>query len=235
MKTFLPLLAGAMLMTAPANAHDTSSHDGVGKITVSGTGNSYQAPDIATVSTGVVTQGSTAREALSANSKKMNATINALVAAGVQRRHIQTSQLSLNPQYTKYSSNNSGRRINGYEARNTVTARSEDIDSVGDMIDALVDAGANNINGINFGIKDSAAAKSEARREAVKNARSKAEEMAAAAGVSLGRVLQMSESSYQGGPQPMMRAMSMEADMGTPIAGGEQTLSVTVNITYAID
>lgn len=221
-------------MTAtPAHSHE----DHIGKITVSGTGNSYQAPDIATVSTGVVTQASTAQEALSDNNRQMNATIDALLAAGILRRHIQTSQLSLNPRYD-YSKTTREQRIVGYEARNTVSARSEDISSVGDMIDALVKAGANNINGINFGIKDAEGAKSEARREAVKSARRKAEEMALAAGVRLGRIVQMSESS-QGfrPPQPMMMRASMGgmADESAPVEGGEQTLSVTVSITYAIE
>ncbi|NNE57835.1 MAG: SIMPL domain-containing protein [Hellea sp.] len=234
MKALFPLLAGALLMTtAPASAHD-SHIDTIGKISVSATGNSYQAPDIATVSAGVVTQGVTAQDAMRANARQMTAVFDALKAAGIQQRHIQTSQLSLNPQYDY--TNRQKPRITGYEARNTVTAHSEDLDQVGPMLDALVTAGANNINGTNFSIKDAEAAKSDARREAVIDARRKAGEMAEAAGVSLGRILQMSESSHQSGPQPMMRTMAMEsAGASTPIAGGEQTLSVTVNITYAID
>ena len=233
MKALLPLLAGVMLMTAtPSFAHDTETS--IGKITVSATGNSYQAPDVATVSAGVVTQAATAQEAMRANASQMNAVMDSLKAAGIQQRHIQTSQLSLNPQYDYQ--NRKQPRITGYEARNTVTARSEDLDQVGPMLDALVSSGANNINGINFSIKDAKAAKSEARIEAVKDARRKAEEMAAAAGVSLGKILQMSESSHQSGPRPMMRAMAMDtAESSTPIAGGEQALSVTVNMTFAID
>lgn len=235
MKAFFPLIAGALLMTAtPACAQSHDHADTLGKISVSATGNSYQAPDVATVSAGVVSQGATAKDAMGDNARRMNSVFDALKAAGIQQRHIQTSQLSLNPQYDY--TNRKQPRITGYEARNTVTARSEDLDQVGPMLDALVTAGANNINGINFSIKDAEGAKSEARREAVKDARRKADEMATAAGVRLGRILQMSESSYQAGPQPqMMRAMSMESDMATPISGGEQALSVTVNITYAID
>jgi len=235
MKSLLSLFAGALLMTAtPVNAQDHHHQDTIGKITVSGVGKSYQAPDVATVSAGVVTQAATAQNAMSANAKKMNSIFASLEAAGIQKRHIQTSQLSLNPQYDYQDRRKP--RITGYEARNTVTARSENLDQVGPMLDALVEAGANNINGINFSIKDAEAAKSEARREAVKNARRKAEEMATAAGVRLGRILHMSESSQSFQPQPMMmRAMAADMEQSTPIAGGEQTLAVSVHISYAID
>lgn len=235
MKAFFPLIAGALLMTAaPANAQNHHHEDTIGKISVSGVGKSYQAPDVASVSAGVVTQASTAQVAMSANATKMNAVISSLKAAGIQSRHIQTSQLTLNPQYDY--SNRKQPRITGYEARNTVMARSENLDQVGPMLDALIEAGANNINGINFSIKDAEAAKSEARREAVRNARRKAEEMATAAGIRLGRILNMSESSHSFRPQPMMmRGMAADMAESTPVEGGEQTLSVTVNMVFAIE
>jgi len=236
MKTVLSLIAGALLMTAtPACAQSHHHEDMIGKISVSGVGKSYQAPDVASVSAGVVTQAPTAQLAMQKNSKKMNAVITSLKSAGIQERHIQTSQLSLNPQYDY--TNRKQPRITGYQARNTVSARSENLDQVGPMLDALIEAGANNINGIQFSIKDAEAAKSEARRAAVKDARRKAEEMATAAGIRLGRILQMSEST--GGfqpPQPMMmRAAMSDMAESTPVQGGEQTLAVTVNIIYAID
>lgn len=236
MKAILTLFAGVLLMTANAAYAQSHHHDDtIGKISVSGVGNSYQAPDVASVSAGVVTQAATAQDAMKKNSTKMNAVIASLKAAGIQTRHIQTSQLSLNPQYDY--SNRQQPRITGYQARNTVSARSENLDQVGPMLDALIEAGANNINGIQFSIKDAEAAKSEARREAVKNARRKAEEMATAAGIRLGRILLMTESSHQFSPPQPMMMRSMAADMAesTPVQGGEQTLSVTVNMTFAID
>lgn len=228
------MLGGALVLAVPAMAHDAA--DGPGQISVSATGNSYQAPDLATVSAGVVTQAPTAQDAMSANAAQMSAIFDALKSAGIQRRHIQTSQLSLNPQYD-YKQNRNQPRITGYEARNTVSARSEDLSQVGPMIDALVTAGANNINGVNFGIKDSVAAKSDARKSAIEEARRKAGEMAAASGVSLGRILSVSESTHGARPMPQMmgRAMAMESmDVATPISGGEQTLSVTVNMVFEI-
>ncbi len=236
MKLLYSMLVGATLLTAScANAQSSDmTETPVGQISVSATGQSYQAPDTATVSAGVVTQSSTASGAMSANAAQMNRTIEELLKAGIEKRHIQTSQLSLQPRYD-YSDRRAP-KITGYEARNTVSAKSEDIDKVGAMLDALVNAGANNINGVTFSIKDPEDAQSEARKEAVKKARKKAEEMASAAGVSLGRIIMMSEGG--GGfspPQPvMMRAQAMDMAESTPVAAGEQTLSVSVNMTFAI-
>ena len=230
------VISGALLWAAPAMAHETL--DGPGQISVSATGNSYQAPDLATVSAGVVTQAPNAQDAMKANAEKMTAIFDALESAGVHKRHIRTSQLSLNPQYD-YKETRNQPRIIGYQARNTVSAKSDDLERVGPMIDALVSAGANNINGVNFGIKDSVAAKSKARKSAVVEARQKAEEMAEAAGLSLGRILRMNENTHSSGvPQRMANVMhemqGAAADMSTSISGGEQTLSVTVNITFEI-
>ncbi len=236
MKMLYSMLVGATLLTAScANAQSSDMNENpVGQISVSATGQSYQVPDTATVSAGVVTQASTASGAMSANAAQMNRTIDELLKAGIEKRHIQTSQLSLQPRYDY--SNRQAPKITGYEARNTVSAKSENIDKVGAMLDALVTAGANNINGVSFSIKDPEDAQSEARKEAVKKARKKAEEMANAAGVGLGRIMQISEGG--GGfspPQPMMmRAAAMDTAESTPVAAGEQTLSVTVNMTFAI-
>ncbi len=235
MKQLLALMTGIILMTACAEAHTPdSSHDSSGKITVSATGQSFQAPDTAMVSAGVVTQGATAGAAMQANASQMTRTIDALLAAGIERRHIQTSSLTLQPRYD-YQDRRSP-TITGYEARNTVRAKSEDIETVGAMLDALVSAGANNISGVNFGIKDSEAAQSAARKEAIKKARAKAQEMAMAAGVGLGDIVSISEGGGYSQPQPMMmaRGMAMDEAVSTPVEAGEQSLSVTVNMTFTI-
>lgn len=233
MKTIFPLIAGAALMTAsPANAQNCCQPK-AGQISVSATGNSFMVPDRASVSAGVVTQAGTAGEAMQANARQMNAVFAELERAGITRRNIRTSQLSLQPRMDYQ--NRQEPNIVGYEARNTVTAISENVESVGPMLDALVRAGVNNINGVNFEVKDQAAAQSEARMAAVKAARKKAEEMAAAAGVRLGRVVTINEGgSYNNGPQPLMRAAYGAAE-STQVAAGEQAISVTVTVTYAID
>ncbi len=241
MKKFILITASVLAMScSPMNAQDSAAHDTAervmseGKLYVSATGNAAQAPDVASVSAGVVTQAPTAADAMRANAELMNSAFAALKKAGIEKRNITTSQMSLQPQYDYQ--NRKAPRITGYEVRNTISAKSYNLDDVGPMLDALVSAGVNNINGVTFSIKDSKSAKNKAREQAIKDARTKAESMAKAAGVSLGKVLEIRESGNSR-PQPTMymaRSMSDSAQ-STPVAAGEQTLSVTVNITYALD
>lgn len=239
MKKIILITASILAIScSPVNAHDipaASQHESTqGKLYVSATGHAAQAPDQASVSAGVVTQGRTAGDAMEKNARQMNAAFAALKKAGIKERDIQTSQMSLQPQY-----NYQDRKapvITGYEVRNTVSARTDSLSSVGPMLDALVSAGINNINSVNFSIKNSKSAKNKARMDAIAQARIKAESMAKAAGVSLGNVLEIRENANNHSPRPMMMAQRMEMDAGsTPIAAGEQTLSVTVNITYALE
>lgn len=234
--TFFSGLALALIACSPATAHNPEGHmSDTGQISVSAVGDSQRTPDMATVSAGVVSQAATAGEAMSANAAQMTRAFAELKKAGLKDKDIQTSQLSLQPRYDYQERKNP--RITGYEARNTVTARTYDLGNVGSMIDALIKAGANNINGISFGVKDTKDAKSEARIEAIKNAQDKAKEMAAAAGVRLGKVRSITEGSVHAIPQPMMmaRGAAMEAMQSTPVAAGEQTLTVTVNMVFDID
>lgn len=239
MKKIVLITASILAMSCSSNAHETGSdpahHEmSQGKIHVSGTGHAAQAPDQASVSAGVVSEGTTAGEAMRKNASRMTSTFTALKKAGIKDRDIQTSQMSLQPRYDY--TNRQKPRITGYEVRNTVSAKSDDLENVGPMLDALVEAGVNNINGVTFSIKDSKTAKGKAREDAIANAKEKADQMAKAAGVRLGRILEIRESGggYQP-PQPMMMARGMAADESTPIAAGEQTLSVTISLTYAID
>jgi len=239
MKKIVLITASILAMSCSSNTPEASAdptHHEIsqGKIYVSGTGHAAQAPDQASVSAGVVSEGTTAGEAMRKNAARMTSTFAALKKAGIDDRDIQTSQMSLQPRYDYQ--NRQKPRITGYEVRNTVSAKSDDLENVGPMLDALVDAGVNNINGVNFSIKDAKSAKAKAREDAIANAKAKADAMAKSAGVRLGKILEIRESS--GGhrpPQPMMMARGMAEDVSTPIAAGEQTLSVTVSMTYAID
>lgn len=223
---------------APASApHASPVESRTSSLDVTATGKVSAAPDRATVSAGVVTEGKTAQQAMVANATKMNSVFEELKAAGIPENNIQTSQLSLQPRYN-YQDRQTP-TIDGYEARNTVTAKSEDLQSVGAMLDALVKAGVNNIGGINFSIDNPDDAMNEARAKAISAAKLKAETMAEAAGVKLGKLLNMSEANTGGQPRPMMmqagfRSDSMES-APTPIASGEQSLEVTVNLSYAIE
>jgi len=234
MTPLLPLAAAALAacnMTTPAAADP--HYPPLAQITVSASSDVSSAPDVATVSAGVVTRGLTAGEAMQENANLMTRVFEQLSKAGVKGKDVQTSQLSLQPQYNYQDRSNP--RITGYETRNTVTARTYDLDNVGPMLDALVKAGVNNINNVQFGIRDPKSAQEIARAAAIKEARAKAEAMADAAGVRLGPLQSLSESRGGGRPQPMMMARSMAMDeSSTPVAQGEQTITVTVNMVYQI-
>ncbi|HFB54863.1 MAG TPA: SIMPL domain-containing protein [Hellea balneolensis] len=246
MKKFILITASILAMScSPISAQNGNAQSGAmseahhmqqaGKLYVSATGHAAQAPDRASVSAGVVSQAPTAGEAMRANARQMSSAFAALKKAGIKERNIQTSQMSLQPQYDYQ--NRKAPRITGYEVRNTITAKTYDLDNVGSMLDALVSSGVNNINGVTFSIKDPKAAKDKARTDAIVEARARAESMAKAAGIKLGKVFEIRENSNSA-PRPTMYAARMMADSAestTPISAGEQTLSVTVSITYLID
>ena len=231
------LFAAAFVLTAcnpGAPTYISTGRAAQPSLNVSATGYANATPDRATVSAGVIQQGKTAREAMMGNATLMTAVFDELEAAGIPKSDITTSQLSLQPQYDYR--NRSKPTIKGYEARNTVMVKSDDIEQVGAMLDALVRAGVNNINKVNFSVKEPKSAMEEARQDAIREAKEKAESMAEAAGVKLGPLLSMNESNRGGvTPQPRMMAASMEmGEATTPISAGEQTMSVTVNLSYGI-
>lgn len=202
-------------------------------ISVSGLGEVKSPPDMATISTGVVSEAASAKDALAKNNVAMAAVIAALKNAGVNEEDIQTSGFSVNPKYPPYQQG-VVQRIVGYTVSNTVTASVKNLKNLGPILDTLVQSGSNSINGISFDIDDPKKALNEARTKAVADARAKAELYANAAGVSLGHVVQISESSAVTPPMPMMvRAQAADA-ASVPIAAGQQTVSATVSIVYEI-
>jgi len=216
-----------------APTYITTGNNAQASLNVSATGSVSATPNRAMVTAGVVSEGKTAREAMIGNATKMTSVFEELEAAGILKKNIQTSQLSLQPRYD-YRDRRAP-TISGYEARNTVTAKSEDLDTVGAMLDALVKAGVNNINGVNFSVNNPDAALAEARATAIKDAKAKAQAMADAAGVKLGKLMSLNESNFNASPRPMaMMSARMESDAVTPIAAGEQSMNVTVNMRYAI-
>lgn len=199
-------------------------------ITVTGEGVVDVAPDMATLSLGVTTQADTAAEALAANSTSLDRVLANLAAAGIEPRDIQTSNLSLNPNWTGYDSTP---RITGYVAANIVTVRIRALDRLGVVLDTVVADGANTLNGLTFGLADPEPALNDARREAVLAARAKAELLAEAAGVTLGRIVSISEAALPSFPQPMFR--TNDAAMSVPVAGGELGMSASVTVFYEIN
>ena len=223
------LTLAMMLLSAPASAQTPA--DFPPAISVTGEAQISVAPDIAFVDAGVATDAKTAREASEANNAAMAKVFVALKAANIDARDIQTSRLSLQPQYAPNRSGPSP--VVGYRASNRVTVRIHDVSKVAGAIDTLVGAGANDIGNVGFEVSQASKLLDDAREKAVADARRKAEIYARAAGVALGAPLSISEG---GAPQPMFRNKMVAgiAASPTPIAQGEETLSISVSITWAI-
>jgi uncharacterized protein len=223
-----PLMA-AMLLATPALA----DNERPAMISVSGEATVSVPPDLAEIDGGFTAEGKTAREASDATNTAMGKVLLALKAAGVEEKDIQTSRLSLHPQ-TQNTPNRAGPpSIVGYRAGNHVTIRLRDVTKVASVIDILVGAGANDIGGINFMVSTASKLLDEAREQAFADARRKAEIYAKAAGVTLGAPLSIAEGSAS---VPMFRSKMVMAPMvaAAPVAQGEETLSVTVNVSWAI-
>jgi uncharacterized protein YggE len=226
------VLSALILSTALALplANVARAEEPVRSISVTGTGTVEAAPDMATLMIGVTTQAATAAEALAGNSKATDAVIARLTASGVEARDMQTSNLSINPNWTGYDS--STPTISGYVASNMLTVRVRALDTTGAVLDAAVADGANTLNGMTFGLADPEPAYKEARKEAVADARDKAELLATAAGVKLGQVLSITDAGAMTDPAPMYR--DAVAASPVPVVGGELGLVANVSVTWEI-
>jgi len=218
--------AMAIALTAPASAQEARPP----MIVVTGTGTVEAAPDMATLSIGVTTQGESAAAALAANSAAVEAVMARLSAAGIEARDMQTSNLSLYPNW--HSSDSLAPSITSYVASNQLTIRVRQLDGLGAVLDAAVTDGANTLNGLTFGLADPEPVLDEARKEAVAAARARAELLATAAGVTLGRIVSISEGIDRSDPSPMYRAEVSAAPV--PVAAGELGLSANVTIQFEI-
>lgn len=224
-------IALAAMTATPAFAGD---HDMPRTISLTGHGEVRLAPDIAIVSLGVSNDADAAKDALAANSTAMRAVLAALQSAGVAEKDTQTSNFSIQPRYT-FTNDGKPPVLAGYTVANSVTVVVRKIDSLGAVLDAVVQAGSNTVNGIQFDVSKPEAALDEARKLAVADARHKAEILAAAGKVELGHILSIAEAGSPPPPGPIMRsAMKMDAAPPVPIAQGEQSLAVDVNIVWEI-
>ncbi|MGL4320257.1 MAG: SIMPL domain-containing protein [Paracoccaceae bacterium] len=198
-------------------------------ITVTGEGVVATAPDQATISLGVTTNADTAVAALAANSEAMAKVTEQLKAAGVAPADLQTSNLSLNPNWTGYDSSSSP-EIAGYSATNMLTVRVRDLEALGAILDAAVSDGANTMNGVTFGLAEPNPVMHEARARAVADATSRATVLATAAGASLGQIVSIIEGGTFPGPAPMFRAQ----DASVPVENGELAMTASVTVTFEI-
>lgn len=228
----LSLLAALVLSTALALPTLAAAQGVVNQLTVTGEGRVDVVPDMATVTLGVTSVADTAAAALAENSAQVATVIENLKAAGIEARDVQTSGLSLNPNWTNYGTD-SQPRIEGYTAQNMVTVRVRALDTLGTVLDAAVKDGANTLNGLTFGLSNPQPVEDAARAAAVKDARRKADVLTGAAAVLLGPVLSITESTGYAQPMPMFRADAASAP-GVPVAGGELTVGASVTIVYGI-
>ena len=193
-------------------------------------------PDVATISTGVVTRGADTNTAMRQNAEQMAKVMAALKAAGISERDIQTSGINLNPQYV-YQQNETP-RITGYEARNTVSVKVRDLTKLGKIMDTLVAQGANELNGPSFEVDKPDEAYDEARRAALEKAQARAEMYAKTLGLRVRRIVSIDEGGGGFRPPVMyggMRAMAADAKMeSTQVSPGESNLSVTLNIVFEL-
>ena len=222
-------LALAVALAAPAWAADPAD---VRTLAMPGHGEIRGTPDMAQITAGVTTNATTAAQALAANSARMKTVVAALEKLGVPEKNIQTTSFFVSPQYTN-GDNNSPRRLTGYQVNNDVSVRLEDVSKLGGTLDALVQAGANQMNGISFSIRNPTPLLEKARAEAIADARTRAETYAKAAGVSLGPILSISEGGTET-PRPMYRmAVAMQA-APVPVAAGEQSVTADVSVVWEI-
>ncbi len=241
MKTLIPAAALIALLAttaaaAPVAAQGASAERAFDATTLNLTaeGEVKAAPDNATITVGVQTKAATAAQAMAGNAAQMNQVLTALRQAGIADRDIQTSNISLSAQYA-YAPNTQP-RLTGYQAANDVTIRVVDLKRLGASLDAVVTAGANQINGISFGLKDPAAAEDAARRAAVAALRAKADLYAQATGYHVARLVNLSEG---GGYAPApMRAMNFARNSvgaePTPVSAGELTVRINVTGVYEL-
>ena len=266
MKRYAPLLAGALLACALAPAAALAQPappvtvaPGNTLLTVSAEGRSLRQPELAVFSAGVTTQGRTANAALAENSRAMARVIAELKSAGIAERDIQTSNLSINPIYSNperdamMAARMSGQpyvplppeqqiqKIIGYSVNNQVSVRQRKLGDYGKVIDTLVEAGANQVNGPMFQMDDADPALDEARVAAMKKARERADLYARAAGLRVARILSISESGGYYGPPPVVFAQAERGGVGAPpppppapIQPGEMQMTTSVTVLYEL-
>jgi uncharacterized protein YggE len=234
--TFIALaaLAGSLawvpLQPAPARAADPGRTERT--VTVSATGAVIAEPDIAHITAGVVTEAGNAKDAIARNSTVMVKLIDGLKGAGIAPRDLQTTQLNVEPRYT-HAKDGRASGISGYRVSNLVRLTVRDVKRLGEIADLAISLGANQINQITFAVSEAEKLTDEARRNAMANARRRAELYAKAAGAELGPVLRISEDVADLGPGATTFAIRRSAPP-PPIEAGARRLVVEVSVVYAL-
>jgi hypothetical protein len=227
--------AASLAQSAPTTVEPMIPAQGT-ILDVNAEGRTTRVPDLATIRAGVVSQAPTAAAALADNAQRMQRVLAAVKRAGVEARDLATANVGLSPQY-RYTDGQPP-AITGYQATNTISIRFRDVARAGGVLDALVAQGANQIDGPNLSIDKPEAALDEARTDAVKRARARADLYAAAAGMKVVRVVSIAETGQDAGgpgPQPVFLARAMKADAApTEIAPGEKDVTVTLSVRFLL-
>jgi len=232
----LILVLGAAVDRGQAQTQPPTAQANTGSrtISVTGSGQAGAQPDVAVVRLGARTDADTAQEALSENNRQMQALLNALTGAGVPDENIQTSFVQLQPRYNQPTGDAADQlELIGYTAINIVQVRLEDIDRLGEVLDAAVNAGGNTIEGIHFELSDPSSLYAEAMEEALEDARLKAEQLADLAGVELGEIVSISEGFNNPIPFAGGGALNqVQADV--VVAPGMQSIFVQLQVTWEL-
>jgi uncharacterized protein YggE len=229
-------LAAPLVAQTPRPGSEERSMD-IPVLTVSGSGQARVAPDEATIRLGVLAQAPTAREAQERVNRIAGAILDAVRKLGIPAERIQTTGLNLGPQYAQGRTADQGPRITGYQASNTVSILVDDLARVGPVIDAGLAAGANNLDGVEFGLRNDAAARAAALTDAVREARGKAEALAKALKVRLVEIVEVAEGNVAVSPPPFRArgmAIAAEAMTATPVSAGQVGVDATVTVRWRI-
>ncbi len=231
----LSLALGATTMTAHAqNAAGYAVPTDGTLLSVSANAEASRVPDVATLSAGVVTQAVDGNAAMRQNAEQMAKVMEAIKAAGIADKDIQTSGINLSPQY-RYVENEAP-KITGFQASNTVNLKVRDIAKLGKVLDALAAQGSNQINGPSFEIDQPEPVYDEARMAALKKAQARAETYAKSLGLRVRRIVSISEGGGGGfqPPMPMMAMARGKAEMDTQVSPGETKLSVNLDVVFEL-
>ncbi|MFM9845573.1 MAG: SIMPL domain-containing protein [Hyphomicrobiaceae bacterium] len=214
--------------TVPASAQEKRTER---TVTVGASGMVSVEPDIAHISTGLLSEADTAREALQRNSAAMKKIVDGLKGAGIDPKDVQTSRFSIDPRYDQPKDGRTA-RITGYRVVNQVRITARDISKLGELLDLVVTLGANQAGGISFDVSNAETLKDEARRQAIANALRRAKLFAEAAGATVGDVLTIAEDASMSSP-PIYSGRAMAAE-SVPIERGSQSLEVRVQVTWTL-
>jgi uncharacterized protein YggE len=226
-------LAAAIALPAVASAAETPIQP---RIVVSGEGEAAVAPDMALLSLSVMREAKTAREALDDNNAAMAEVIEAIKLFGVADRDLQTAGLQIMPRYN-YTNKPDGTQeaeLIAYQVTNSLSVRVRDLVKTGEILDKAVSLGVNQGGNIVFANDDPSAVLTEARKKAVAEATAKARTLAEAAGVNLGRILEISDQSFGAQPMPIEAKAFDRMAASVPIEAGENAYRVQVNMTFEL-